>query len=264
MLKQRILAGLVMLALSLLVIYLGGHFLTGLSIILVAACSMEGFRFSTEKRGASLIQLVILTLLPAIGYLGNSWPGLAGMSLFSIFSILAITLWEIEKGEYLDNLLEIIPRQLAMFTWLAGFGTAFIVACASSQGSLVYIWLLAVVVSTDTAAYFVGRFFGKRKLAPRISPKKTIEGSLGGLLFAILAGVLLVKYASLPLSYLDVCFYSAVGSCFSQLGDLVESMFKRAYGVKDSGNSIPGHGGVLDRLDGLLFASPVIFFLPAF
>ncbi len=264
MLRQRIVAGIVMLLLSLSVIYVGGHLLTLFSILLVSACFMEGFRFSTGRRGASLIQLVIISLLPAIGYLGNSWPGLVGMSLFSIFAILLITLWEIEKGEYLDNLVEIVPRQLGVFTWLAGFGTAFIVVCSSNHQSFVYLWLLAVVVSTDTAAYFVGRFLGKRKLAQRISPKKTVEGALGGLVFAVLAGVLLVKFGALPLSYLEVCFYSAVASCFSQTGDLVESMFKRAYGVKDSGDSIPGHGGFLDRLDGLLFAAPVIFFLPAF
>ncbi|MEA1833025.1 phosphatidate cytidylyltransferase [Methylobacterium durans] len=118
-------------------------------------------------------------------------------------------------------------------------------------------WMFAVVWSTDIAAYFTGRTLGGPKLMPRISPKKTWSGAIGGLLAAVAAGTGLMALArvygwsSLAEAPLEqVALASAVASILSQAGDLVESGLKRVYGVKDSGRSIPGHGGVMDRLDG--------------
>lgn len=118
-------------------------------------------------------------------------------------------------------------------------------------------WMFAVVWSTDIVAYFTGRSFGGPKLLPRVSPKKTWSGALGGLVAGALAGIGVVLVArdhgwpvlgTLPLP--TVAIASAAASIVSQAGDLFESGLKRRYGVKDSGRSIPGHGGVMDRLDG--------------
>lgn len=118
-------------------------------------------------------------------------------------------------------------------------------------------WMFAVVWSTDSVAYFTGRLIGGPKLMPRVSPKKTWSGALGGLAAGIVGGTatLLVARAqgwdALPgLSPAAVAVLSGVASILSMAGDLVESALKRRYGVKDSGRSIPGHGGVMDRLDG--------------
>ena len=120
--------------------------------------------------------------------------------------------------------------------------------------------VLTVVFFTDTGAYFVGRAFGRRKLAPQVSPKKTLEGAFGGLIFGFVAAVL-AKFWYLPgLSWHDAVLVSVPGSILGQVGDLVESMIKRAYGVKDSGRLIPGHGGILDRIDALLFVGPYVYF----
>jgi len=134
-----------------------------------------------------------------------------------------------------------------------------LVAIHARSGWTVTLLLLATVVVSDTAQYYAGRAFGRRPLAPVVSPKKTIEGALGGLvgaaLFMALAGSrILVGEAIVPLALLGVAM-AAVGIC----GDLFESSLKRHAGLKDSSTLIPGHGGVLDRIDALLFATPMFY-----
>ena len=127
-------------------------------------------------------------------------------------------------------------------------------------------WLLLLVIITtalsDTGGYFFGRAFGKHKLFETVSPKKTIEGAMGGLLCAV--GGCFVMQASVPsmdrLTIVDCFALGILGTAASIVGDLVESLLKRGYGVKDSGTIIPGHGGVLDRVDALLFSAPAVFF----
>jgi phosphatidate cytidylyltransferase len=115
------------------------------------------------------------------------------------------------------------------------------------------LWLLVVIWSTDTAAFFVGRTLGGPKLAPSISPKKTWSGALGGTVAAVAAGVAFAYAVGLP-EPVAVGAVSVAASILGQLGDLLESGVKRRFGVKDSSNIIPGHGGVLDRLDSLIVA----------
>ena len=119
-------------------------------------------------------------------------------------------------------------------------------------GFFIMLW------ANDTGAYLSGYFFGRTKLFERHSPKKTWEGFIGGVLVACLAGYILSIF------YTDLAWYhwvtiGALIGCFGTLGDLVESMFKRSINVKDSGNILPGHGGLLDRFDGLLIAAPIVY-----
>jgi phosphatidate cytidylyltransferase len=125
-------------------------------------------------------------------------------------------------------------------------------------------WLflaLALAFLSDTLAYFAGRAFGKHKLYEAVSPKKTIEGSIGGLVGGVAAMVGMGHFwlaPDIPIPHAVVL--GLVGSALGQLGDLVESMVKRTFGVKDSGNILPGHGGMLDRVDGLLFVAPLVYY----
>jgi phosphatidate cytidylyltransferase len=120
--------------------------------------------------------------------------------------------------------------------------------------------VLFVVMASDTLAYFIGRAFGRHRLYEAVSPKKTIEGSLGGLAGGVLGAMICKLWFFSELSILDVLLIGLGVGAFSQLGDLVESLLKRSFGVKDSGKLIPGHGGLLDRLDSLLFAFPVTYY----
>jgi phosphatidate cytidylyltransferase len=128
-------------------------------------------------------------------------------------------------------------------------------SAAFARGPLIVLWLVLMVCAADIGAYFAGRAFGRRKLAPRVSPGKTIEGALGGLLAVALVAGCGALYFSLAVPA-TVAFGFGVG-IFSIIGDLTESMFKRAASLKDSGTLLPGHGGLLDRLDSVTAAAPL-------
>jgi phosphatidate cytidylyltransferase len=125
----------------------------------------------------------------------------------------------------------------------------------------VVLLALFIVWSTDIFAYVVGKAIGKTKLMPSVSPNKTVEGSLGGVVFAIITTAIMMLFfnkGALDVSLVKMLFLALVFSIFGQLGDLVESSIKRQYGVKDSGKLLPGHGGILDRFDSLLFVFPLM------
>ncbi|KDN55506.1 phosphatidate cytidylyltransferase [Flavobacterium seoulense] len=129
----------------------------------------------------------------------------------------------------------------------------------------IILGLFILIWTNDSFAYIVGKSIGKNKLFERISPKKTIEGFLGGLVFAVFAGYLISKYyikAKPEFSQQSILIWTSIAAIvgiFGTIGDLIESKFKRIAGVKDSGNIMPGHGGVLDRLDSVIFVAPFIF-----
>ncbi|WP_096154607.1 MULTISPECIES: phosphatidate cytidylyltransferase [Bacillus] len=133
------------------------------------------------------------------------------------------------------------------------------------EAGLAYIFFaLFVIWSTDSGAYFIGRSFGKNKLWPEISPNKTIEGSLGGVLCAIVVGLAFHVLVGLEYGVLWTIIIAILLSIFGQIGDLVESALKRHYEIKDSGQILPGHGGILDRFDSLLFVLPILHFIHLF
>lgn len=124
-------------------------------------------------------------------------------------------------------------------------------------------WVFGVMAVTwlqDTFAYFVGRRFGRTKLAPNLSPKKTWEGAAGGLLGAVVGAIASIYVFCLPIEIWQAVVLGLVGGVAGPLGDLAESMVKRQVGLKDAGNLIPGHGGLLDRSDSLLFTAPVLYY----
>jgi phosphatidate cytidylyltransferase len=123
-----------------------------------------------------------------------------------------------------------------------------------------WIFFLMVVTSAnDTGAFYSGKLFGRHKLYEAVSPKKTWEGAVGGLLFAIIVAILFLKIFRLHSVDLSIIFLIIIMSVAGQIGDLAESMLKRNFSIKDSGELLPGHGGILDRIDSLLFAVPVLY-----
>jgi phosphatidate cytidylyltransferase len=141
-----------------------------------------------------------------------------------------------------------------------GLLMACVVLLASGpQGNSGLLLLFAVVWLGDTAAYFGGKFLGRHKLYERVSPKKTLEGSFFGLLGSVGGAFLIDALFGTPLTPLTLVLVGVGGGVAEQMGDLCESILKRSAGVKDSGKLLPGHGGMLDRIDGLLFAAPVVY-----
>ncbi|HJX13003.1 MAG TPA: phosphatidate cytidylyltransferase [Dehalococcoidales bacterium] len=155
----------------------------------------------------------------------------------------------------------------ANWAWLmggilyVGLLLSFLVALRLEAGRAWLYLALFATFGSDTAAYFIGRAFGRRRLAPRISPGKTWEGAAGGLVGAVIISLLftLPTPLQLPLGYWQAVSLGLLISIFGQFGDLVESLLKRNTGVKDSGRLMPGHGGLLDRMDSVVFAGVIVY-----
>ena len=169
---------------------------------------------------------------------------------------------------------------LMTLQWLRSPGNDFmravlVIAAIAYAGGLLYhapllrnhetgmewvLFLLAVTFASDTGAYFVGKAFGKRPLAPTISPSKTWEGAAGGTLAALLAGFIAYLFMSTQAPVWHVVVLAGIAGVAGQVGDLAESRLKRVFDAKDSGWVVPGHGGILDRLDSIVFSLPVVYY----
>ena len=174
----------------------------------------------------------------------------------SLIAIAVITLFKFSKELYYDNgklIFTVIYTALPF-----GFALGLPRFSTVDQSFTLEVFFLFILIwSSDTFAYFTGKFFGKHKMAPKISPKKTWEGFAGGVFFTIILGFFVEQYyPDLRGNWMIVGFLVSV---FAPLGDLVESQLKRTFGVKDSGNIIPGHGGILDRLDSFIICVPVVY-----
>jgi phosphatidate cytidylyltransferase len=129
---------------------------------------------------------------------------------------------------------------------------------AGKQGPILLLFAMVIVWVSDSVAYFVGRAIGKHALAPKLSPKKTWEGAVAGFIGSVLIAPLFARWMTIPLA--DLLAIAAIGNVAGQVGDLLESAYKRSAGIKDSGHLLPGHGGVLDRIDALILAIPVVWY----
>lgn len=184
---------------------------------------------------------------------------------------LAIPIAAVLRPKEIERAPERIAATLFGVIYL-GFTLSFCVMLRAMPDGLAWICLgLAVVWLGDTGAYFGGRAFGRHKLHERVSPKKTWEGAIAGLVTSVAAAFvmreafrILGAWEGAPLRATDCIAVGIIGGLLGQLGDLAESLLKRAVGVKDSGTMFPGHGGMLDRIDALLFALPGVYFYVKF
>lgn len=205
-----------------------------------------------DKRGSALIGTAVFLMLSA-SFLPISLTPLffISISFFLLFSGMIIELWR--KSD--QPLLNLSVQFFGYMYLLVPFIAMLILRYTSGMEVLIYMFLL--IWTNDTFAYLCGRFLGKTKLFERISPKKTWEGTAGGILFSMIGAILIAGFTDgLYLFWITAAFIISVAAIF---GDLLESLFKRSVQVKDSGNLIPGHGGILDRFDAALMAAP--FFL---
>jgi phosphatidate cytidylyltransferase len=197
-----------------------------------------------------------LTLQRKTGWFAEGMPSLEAAFFLFILGIAALTLWTRRP------LVEALPAAgiSASGLLLIAFPLTFAIRLhgLGTEGPLLLLFALVIVWVGDTAAYFVGRAVGKHPLASQLSPKKTWEGTLASFLGSLLVAVAFGRWLSAPLPHLLAM--AAAGNVAGQAGDLLESAYKRSAGVKDSGGLLPGHGGILDRIDALILAIPVVWY----
>lgn len=255
--KQRIVTGLIGGAVFLFLVYVGREWY---SLLIVSLAMIGLFEF---LRMAGVHPLGFAGLLAYLLAASILWPNLyfsAWVDVRVPDLVMPVTMLLLLYSVIRKNQFHIEHAALALVGALyIGFGFSCMAAVRNlpDVGLFLTILVLLGIWTTDSAAYFVGKAMGKRKLWPSISPNKTVEGSLGGLL----VGALVVIGVNAWFSVLPV--HQAVGVALvtgvaGQLGDLVESAYKRHFGVKDSGRIIPGHGGVLDRVDSWILVFPVL------
>jgi phosphatidate cytidylyltransferase len=250
LLVTRILSAVVLAPLVLLAIYLGG--LATAALVAVAG-GLMGWEWARMCNGGRLdlsggLVIAVLVLLAPFFLLG---PSLTALGLLLSGAVIAQAAGRL-RGEKQEGWL--LPG--TVYIGLACLALLWLRAVPQDGRNLVF-WLLAVVWATDSGAYFAGRAIGGPRLAPRISPNKTWAGLIGGALSAALVGVLAASLLGRDATLLVVG--GMVLAVVAQGGDLLESWCKRRFGVKDSSHIIPGHGGILDRVDGLLAVLLVAF-----
>jgi phosphatidate cytidylyltransferase len=205
--------------------------------------------------GAAIASVVAAFLFPLLTYV--SLPFVSVRSVLAVLVVVAFA-----DTLFFETDLARVPARVGMAVLGAAYPGLLISALVRLRelpsGAFWILLTLVVTWLNDTGAYFAGRAFGRRKLYPRISPSKTVEGAVGGFAASV-GGALAVKMLFLPqLPWWGATAIGAGGALLGPLGDLSESMLKRAYGAKDSGEMLPGHGGLLDRIDALLFTAPFV------
>lgn len=262
-LVKRVLVSIVAIPCLLAVTYWTPALFTALTLVVLSLALLEYFRLADARKlktlrveGFVVLGLLLLPwTLPPMG--SWDWRGawVAGLMLLTLSF-----LWSRRPLKEM-----IISVSVTFFgaAYFGAFGGYFLRLRDMPTGALHLFWLFTATWAYDTGGYFAGKLWGRHHFAPLASPKKSVEGCLGGLLLTL--GSLFLLRTAVPFyqgsySSLDVWVLSFLFSFFGQMGDLVESLVKRSLSAKDSGSLIPGHGGVFDRIDSLLFNAPILFY----
>lgn len=253
----RVLSGAIAIPIVLGIVLYGSGWLFFALISAIVLMGVREFFSMTDRTGTAgypmAAALLSFLLLLCFKFDGRYLPEWGAVSLFTLFFA-----WAVKDNKVQSAFNQLSCTLLGVF-YVAGLSGYFILIHALEDGRSWLIFLFLIVWLGDSAAYYGGRKFGSRPLAPNISPGKTIEGALFGLAGSLAGGIIAKLMFFQGVSLLHCLLAALVCGIIGQIGDLAESVFKRAAGVKDSGAIMPGHGGVLDRIDSLLFAGPAFF-----
>ena len=260
-LARRVVTALVVLPPLVLAIFAGPPWLAPVLVGVAVLVGLFEFYGFLRARGIKPLQTTGL-VLAALLFLEVALPAWRHLPLWPLGALLLLIV-TLRRGADLEETVPTAAGSLLGAVYLGALGgsvAALRLLAPQEQGAWRLTLLLAIIMASDTVAFFVGSTWGRRRLTPHVSPNKTVEGALGGLLGGVI-GALAVRHLGLPSMPLG----HAVGlgvlvAGLGILGDLDESLLKRWAGVKDSGTLFPGHGGMLDRLDSLLFGAPVLYY----
>lgn len=246
----RMISGFIIVLLTMFIVSRGGDLMSYFIFFL----SIIGIReFYNAMEDTKVQPIKIIGYISCLGFLfnslGYSWISLMSITFLSIIILLIVLTFK--KGITLTDI---------AITFFGVFYIPFLMQHIIYLEGTIYVWLIFITAwGTDTFAYIFGSLFGKTKLCPRLSPNKTVEGSIGGILGAVLLTLVFAKCFELsPL--LKFALLSFLGAIVAQLGDLAASKIKRITGIKDFGFIMPGHGGILDRFDSILFTAPFVYY----
>ncbi|MCG6536706.1 MAG: phosphatidate cytidylyltransferase [Syntrophales bacterium LBB04] len=256
---KRWITGVIVVPILFVIIAYGSEELFASLILVVTLLGMAeynrmvfGAGVTREKSETMTVSLLIL-----LASVTGNMTLLVTLLSFAVMTVLILNLLRIrEKG--LDMIT--VGSVILGILYIPLLMSHFILIRQTPAGALWIFFILILAFSGDIAAYYVGRSMGKRKLLPQVSPGKTVEGTIGLVVGAIAGCVVFGKLFFPLLPVVHVVILGLVGSIIGQLGDLCESALKRTAGVKDSGALLPGHGGILDRLDCLMFITPFVFY----
>jgi phosphatidate cytidylyltransferase len=256
---KRWITGVIAVPLLFGIIVFGGETAFSVLIIFASLTGMHEYNRMAFTKGLFLekMETMLIALFILLTAFFANLPLLLAVLTFAVMTVLILNLLRIRK-QGLDMMLA--GRVILGILYIPLLMAHFILIRRTPSGVLWIFFILVLAFTGDIAAYYIGRRFGKRKLLPEVSPGKTVEGTMG-LVAGSIAGCLLFRqfvFPILPVAHAVVL--GLVGSVVGQLGDLSESALKRAAGVKDSGTLLPGHGGILDRLDCLMFITPFVFY----
>lgn len=253
----RIISSVVSLPILLAIIYFGTPFHFFLLLEFAIFIGLYEFYRMIEKGGLGCYKWagIILGILLSLAIFKGTYINLVIAS-----SVIILFIIRIFEGNTSDNTFSYVSNTVFGIVYVS-FLMSYLGTIRNSgdNGRELIFFVLLVTWMGDTTAYYGGRSFGKHKLAPAISPKKTVEGAVIGLMGSI-AGAIIAKSWFLDISILNAIVSGILIGVFGQFGDLSESIIKRNLQVKDSGGIIPGHGGILDRVDSLLFSAPVFYY----
>lgn len=252
MLKTRIISAIIGIPLILAVLYLGGVYWMVFFALLGIGGLYEFNRMVNKQYQSSLLLSIILMLIVMFNIYNTLL--LPTLVLFTLGSVIYLVI-RYPKVSIVDLSLSIFP---ALYI---GFSLSFIVLLSKEPNA--FLVMLAVFLftwSSDIGGYTFGRLWGKNKLAPQLSPNKTWEGAMGCIIFTVITAIIFFQICKVDdISLYSIILVGIISSIAAQLGDLVMSSVKRVFAVKDSGNLIPGHGGILDRFDSFLLVLPVVY-----
>lgn len=261
--KQRIVTGVVAAALFIPFVVYGGVPFTLVVYALAAVAmyemlKMNGMSIFSVPGIISTLALFAILMPDHWAMQMEEWISYSKIELLFIAVILLLVYSVLVKNTFtFEQVAFVILGALYI-----GLGFYYFIETRLHESGLQYvIFALLVIWATDSGAYFVGRKIGKRKLWPEISPNKTVEGFVGGIVIAVIFAIIMQFIVPFDKSWPVLIAVTIVASIFGQMGDLVESAIKRHFDVKDSGAILPGHGGILDRFDSLLFVLPLLHLL---